>query len=109
MLNPLRLKKIRVDTMPNLLLREINSLRSRYHARRLVNIEYLDIVMVLCMLLSYSSMINGGYRNPTFSSYYLNSVFYLVSFKYLFRQFFLSTINPILVGMISYLLAILFV
>jgi len=38
--NLLRKKRIRIDAMPNLLLREINSLRSRCHALRLTNIKY---------------------------------------------------------------------
>jgi len=32
MLNPSRKKRVRVDTMPNSLLREINSFRRRYHS-----------------------------------------------------------------------------
>jgi hypothetical protein len=39
--------------MPNLMVREINSLRSRYHALRLVNIKHLNlicsIVQVVCL------------------------------------------------------------
>jgi len=51
MLYPLRKKRIRIDVMPNLLLREqINSLRSRYHALRLANIKYHVMIVVLCML-----------------------------------------------------------
>jgi hypothetical protein len=40
-------KGIRVDIMPSSVLREINSFRSRYHALRLANIEYLDIIRIL--------------------------------------------------------------
>jgi hypothetical protein len=47
MLNPLRKKRVRVDVMPNSLLREINSLRSRCHALRLTNIEYHDMVVTI--------------------------------------------------------------
>jgi hypothetical protein len=32
MLNPSMKKRVRVDTMPNSLLREINSFRRRYHS-----------------------------------------------------------------------------
>jgi hypothetical protein len=38
-LNPLRKEKIRVYIMPNLLLKETNSLRSIHHALRLANIR----------------------------------------------------------------------
>jgi hypothetical protein len=38
--NPLRKKIIRVDVIPNSLLKKINSLKSRYHALRLTNIKY---------------------------------------------------------------------
>jgi hypothetical protein len=65
MLNPFRKKRIRIDTMPNSLLREINSLRSKYHALRLTNIGYLDIIGILAYCLSYSSMVSGGYQNLT--------------------------------------------
>ena len=75
MLNPLRKKRIRVDTMPNSLLREINGFWSRYHALRLANNEYHDMVVALCILLLYLSMISGGYRSPTLYSYYFNSIF----------------------------------
>jgi hypothetical protein len=75
MLNPLRKKRVIVEAMPNSLLREINSLRSRCHALRLGNIEYHDMVVALCILLLYLSMISGGYRNPTHYSYYFNSIF----------------------------------
>jgi hypothetical protein len=51
MLNPLRKKRIRVDTMPNSLLREINGFWSRYHALRPTNSEYLDMIVALCILL----------------------------------------------------------
>ena len=51
--------------MPNLLHSEINSLRSRYHALRLTNIGYLDIIGILGYSLSYSSMVSGRYQNPT--------------------------------------------
>jgi hypothetical protein len=34
-----------VDIKPNSLLREINKLRSRYHAPRLANIKYSEIVV----------------------------------------------------------------
>jgi hypothetical protein len=50
MLNPLKMKRIRVDAMPNSLLREINSLRSRCHALRVANIKYHVMIVVLCML-----------------------------------------------------------
>jgi hypothetical protein len=52
MLNPLRKKRVRVDVMPNSLLRETNSLRSRCHALRLANIEYCDMVVALCILFT---------------------------------------------------------
>lgn len=52
MLNPLRKKRIRVDAMPNSLLREINSLRHSCPALRLANIEYLDMVVALCILFT---------------------------------------------------------
>jgi hypothetical protein len=48
--------------MPNLLLSEINSLRSRYHALRLASIRYLDIIGILAYCLSYSSMVSGRYK-----------------------------------------------
>jgi hypothetical protein len=38
--NLLRKKRIRVDGMPNSLLRKINSLRSRCHTLKLTNIKY---------------------------------------------------------------------
>jgi hypothetical protein len=41
MLNPLRDKIVREDGMPNLLLIEINSLRSICYALRLANIKYM--------------------------------------------------------------------
>jgi hypothetical protein len=50
MLNPLRKNRIRIDVMPNSLLREINSLRSRCHALKLANIKYHVMIVVLCML-----------------------------------------------------------
>jgi hypothetical protein len=65
MLNPLRKKRIRVDTMPNSLLRGINGFWSRYHALRPTNSEYHDMVVALCILLLYLSMISGGYRSPS--------------------------------------------
>jgi len=46
----LRKKRIRVDSMPNLLLMEINRLRSRCHALRLTNIKYHVMIVVLCTL-----------------------------------------------------------
>jgi hypothetical protein len=52
MLNPLTKKRVRVDVMPNSLLREINSLRSKCHALRLTNIKYRDMVVALCILFS---------------------------------------------------------
>jgi hypothetical protein len=51
MLNPLRNKRIRVDTMSNSLLRKINGFWSRYHALRPTNSEYLDMIVALCILL----------------------------------------------------------
>jgi hypothetical protein len=39
-LNPLRKQRVRVYDMPNLLLRETNSLRSIHHALRLATIRY---------------------------------------------------------------------
>jgi hypothetical protein len=65
MLNSLRKKRIRVDTMPNSLLRGINGFWSRYHALRPTNNEYHDMVVALCILLLYLSMISGGYRSPS--------------------------------------------
>jgi hypothetical protein len=50
MINPLRKKRIRVDVIPNSLLREINSLRSRYNALRLTNIKYHIIIVALCIV-----------------------------------------------------------
>ena len=47
MLNPLGKKRIRVDAIPNSLHREINSLRSRYHAFGLTSIKYTDMTMAL--------------------------------------------------------------
>jgi hypothetical protein len=52
MLNPLTKKRVRVDVMPNSLLREINRLRSKYHALRLTNIKYRDMVVALSILFS---------------------------------------------------------
>ena len=52
MLNLLRKKRVRVDAMPNSLLREINSLRSRCHALKLAKIEYLDMVVALYILFT---------------------------------------------------------
>jgi hypothetical protein len=43
-------KKIRVDTMPNSLLREISSLRSKYHAFRLAGIKYINIIVSIVIL-----------------------------------------------------------
>jgi hypothetical protein len=48
--NPLKKKRIRVDIMPNSLLREINSLSSRCHALRLANIKYHVMIVVLCIV-----------------------------------------------------------
>jgi hypothetical protein len=50
--------------MPNLLLMEINSLRSRYHALRLTNIERLDIIRILAYCQSYLSIVSNGFQNP---------------------------------------------
>jgi hypothetical protein len=50
LLNPLERKKIRVDTMPNSLLREINSLRSGYYAFRFTNIKYSNIIVRIGIL-----------------------------------------------------------
>jgi hypothetical protein len=80
MLNLLRKKRVIVDAMPNSLLREINSLRSRCHALRLANIKYHDMVVALCILLPYLSMISGGYRNLPFILIILIQYFYLISF-----------------------------
>jgi hypothetical protein len=52
MLNPLRKRRIRVDTMPNSFLREINGFGSRYYALRLTNSEYLDMIVALCILFT---------------------------------------------------------
>jgi hypothetical protein len=52
MINHLREKRIKVDIMPNSLLMEINSLRSRYHVLGLANTGYLDMVVALAYCLS---------------------------------------------------------
>ena len=64
MLNVLGKKRIRVDTMPDSFIRKINSLRSRYHALRLTNIEYLDVIGTLAHCLSHVSMVSSGFQNP---------------------------------------------
>jgi hypothetical protein len=56
MINPLRENRIRVDTMPNSLLRKINSLRSRYHALRLAKTKYIKMIVsigILFILIEY--------------------------------------------------------
>jgi hypothetical protein len=56
MLNPLKEKRIRVDTMPNLLLMDINSLRSRYYTFKLTNIRYINMIVsigILFILIEY--------------------------------------------------------
>jgi hypothetical protein len=50
MLNPLKRKRIRVDTMHNSLFRKINSLRSKYHALRLAKIKYINIIVSINIL-----------------------------------------------------------
>ena len=51
-LNPLRKKRIRVDTMLNSLLRGIIGFWSKYHALRPTNSEYLDMIVALCILFT---------------------------------------------------------
>ena len=108
MLNPLRKKRVRVDAMPNLLLREINSLRSRCHALRLANIEYHDMVVALCILFTLFEYNQWWISKPQpFILIILIQYFYLISFKISFQEFLFKHSLPILVGMISYLPSIL--
>jgi hypothetical protein len=53
MLNTLRMKRVTVTPMPNLLLREINSLRSKYHAFRLTNNEHLNLVCSIVQVVCF--------------------------------------------------------
>jgi hypothetical protein len=52
MLNFLKNKRIRVDTMSNSLFRKMNDFWSRYHALRLTKSEYLDMIVALCILFT---------------------------------------------------------
>jgi len=53
--------------MPNLLLREINSFRSRCHV--LVAGKHLNTVVALCISVPKKSMISGGCRSSTLFTY----------------------------------------
>jgi hypothetical protein len=66
-LNPLRKKRVRVYAMPNLLQREINSLRSIRHALRLTTIKYSSCNLSIGILFYCISMISG--RNQSLASY----------------------------------------
>jgi hypothetical protein len=90
--NLLRKKRIRIDAMPNLLLREINSLRSRCHALRLTNIKYqvmncsIDIVNFNWVWLTVDIE-----ALPYFLLYLIN-IFISSHSSQLFRIFFLNII-----------------
>ena len=108
MLNPLRKKRVRVDAMPNLLLREINSLRSRCHALRLANIEYHDMVVALCILFTLFEYDQWWISKPQ-PFYIIISIqsFILFHSTISFQELLFKHSLPILVGMISYLPSIL--
>jgi hypothetical protein len=64
MLNPLAKKRVRVYTVPNLLLRETDCLRSIHHALRLAIVKYSSCNLSIGILFYCISMISGRNQSP---------------------------------------------
>jgi hypothetical protein len=80
MLNPLRIKRVRIYIMPNSLLRKTNSLRSIYHTLMLATIKYSSCNLSTGILFYYISMINGGNQSPASYLYLIKNHFFVLLF-----------------------------